>query len=220
MQLLRRLVLAAFPVAACAQPGSSSQSAESTATEDAPCKSDHGPQIFFQSATLGTGPRRAEPALLINGDGFAGVRFTTTRTHTVTGLGAFLFSDCQFCLNQRVFIAVVPLDPVTRLPQTLDLSDAVGYATGSPEYHVPDQIPASFDTVLPASFELPPGTWGLVAGSDRLGAPWSEYELPLDVIPEGSPEFFHYFDDGGAENNPGTWADSGADPYRLFIEGF
>lgn len=173
---------------------------------------------LFETAVLGAAPYALEPARLADGDNFVGVRFTTTRAHTIVGLGAQVFNSCSGCDTQMV-MAVVPLDRVTRLPATTDLHDAVGYGIATVPYADPSQTsdtpPA--DVVFPASFVLRPGTWGLVLASNVLGVPWREGELPLDNVLVDAPQFFHCFSDGGV-GSVCSWADDAStDPMRLFV---
>lgn len=175
--------------------------------------------LLFNTATL---PPQQDlyPAREVDINDFVGVRFTTTEAHEITALGAHIFSGCATCPGTNIAIAVVPLDPTTRLPMTIDLTDAIGYAVGPlpvPTTQHFNPTPASLR--LPVSFELPTGTWGLVVATDVLGANAPDGDMPIDVIPVGTPEFFHCYSDGGV-GDVCSWADDvNPDPHRMFIEG-
>lgn len=175
--------------------------------------------VLFDTATL---PATQDffPARLVDLDNFVGVRFTLTEPHDITALGAHIFDRCATCSGHDIAIAVVPLDPATQLPRTIDLSDALGYAVGP----LPLTTENSFDPTppsleLPVSFTLPAGTYGLVIATGVLGANAYEGDMPIDVTQIGTPQFFHCYSDGGV-GDVCSWADDiNPDPHRMFVVG-
>jgi hypothetical protein len=155
------------------------------------------PITFFESATISPGPHDVVPAWSADDwQPVVGVLLTTSKPYTITGLGAHIRRACEACEASTMVMAIVPLDPTTNLPRTIDLSDAIGSGTAEVP-HWPsttlDEAPPS--TVFPASFELPAGTWGLVVGSNRLGVPQVIADLPLDVEGVGTNRYFVYSTD-------------------------
>ena len=176
-------------------------------------------QVLFDTAALPP-TQDLYPARLVDLDDFVGVRFTLTEAHEITGLGAHIFDTCDTCSGHDIAIAVVPLDPTTRLPRTIDLSDAIGYAVGklplATTQHF-DPTPPSLQ--LPVSFTLPAGTYGLVIATNVLGATAYEGDMPIDVTPIGTPEFFHCYSDGGVGDVCSWGDDINPDPHRMFLTG-
>ena len=158
----------------------------------------HTPATIFESATMRPGPFEPLPAQSTSGEQLLGVRFTTTKPYTVTGIGAHAYTICFSCTGESQtvqFMAIVPIDPATNLPTTTDLMrDAVGFGVAAIPYvtstETQDAAPPS--TVFPADFVLPAGTWGLVIGGGYYDTLLEDILLSTDVVPVGDPQYFRY----------------------------
>jgi hypothetical protein len=222
MSVREAVVAVAALIAACGVDESDEMSNSALRCERPAVTSGTDP-IVFESAVVEPGPHDALPARQIDGDHFAGVQFTTTRTYAVTGLGAHIYTSspsCGDCIPPAVSMAVVPLDASTNLPKTNTLRDAICWTVGPIPYL--QQQPELTSTVFPADFLLPAGSWGLVVASNRFDTTFVAGLLPLDVTPVGAPSYFHYFEGEGVGEGPetGQWVHTmSPDHIRLFVVG-
>jgi hypothetical protein len=219
---MRRLVLLCCAACSAGDPPALPDAAEKAAMVDAsvdPVTPDSPamPRMLFESATVGSGSYEPLPAVSCDGlQPMVGVRFTTTQPYTITSLGAQVRAACETCDAHTMFMAVVPLDAVTNLPATVDLSDAIGSGFAEVAYTPTTTLEtAPPSTMFAASFELPAGTWGLVVGSNALGVPQVEADLSIDVEPVGAPRYFVYSVDSE------RWiATQVGDDSRFFVIGY
>ena len=178
------------------------------------------PSTIYQTATVPSGPYNGLPAASADPSQLRGVRFTTTRAYTITGLGAHVYSYCTSCATLETFMAVLPVDPTTKLPMTFHLNDAIGWAVANLPVWQRGELPESPpSTVFPASFTLPAGTYALVIGSGRRGVPASEALLPIDVDRVQKNEYIFW----NGEGEQGYWANAQVNnttEFRLFVIGY
>ena len=162
--------------------------------------------FLFETATLG--PVGVQGlGIFADADQYIGAKFEVSEQTNVENLGGHIFAD-GFS-SGSVFAAVVPLDPVTDLPSTLDLSDAI-FST----LFLPPR--PSEEVVLDVDFELAPGRYGLVFGSGQWGATGAAL-MPENNEDIGEPEYFSIAFIGSG--SPPTWGNAGFRSCRFFVVG-
>lgn len=223
-----RVAIAACLVAACGTEESQSVLPSRLRCE-MPVEPVFNDPSIFETATAEPGPQDLIPARLLDGKHFVGAAFTTTSTSRVTGLGAQIYTtdpyDCDECTQVQVSMSVLALDPITKLPKTNSLADAICWTVGTvPSVRV-NQLPEPLaSTTFPVDFLLPAGDWGVVIATNRFSTQFRQANLPLDVTPVGTPDYFGYSEaeDVGAGPETGHWEHTDPAnglPVRIFVVG-
>lgn len=135
-----------------------------------------------------------------------GTPFSTTQAYTVTdvGINGGLNPGTG---NNEIFLALVPVDPVTLLPTSQTLSNAV--------FHTVFTAPATnSDLSFNTNFTLAPGQYALIAGSGLFGATGQGF-LTSTETSLGQPTYFIGQPKGGTY----TYHSAGAPFSRFFVDG-
>ncbi len=173
----------------------------------------------LETATLGATGQLPGATFQITNLVYLGAKFTIAETSVVTSIGGHLVGDG----NGDLFAAVVPLVGADSLPLSGPNLDVEGTAAFGTAFTPPG---ASAEVGIFTNFQLDPGNYGLVFGSNQFGATGTGW-MPGNDVDTGGPEYF--FGDVGTS----TWFNGvisnarffmnlapPADPDLIFADGF
>ncbi len=158
------------------------------------------PGVIFQSAVLGPIGHPLNGTFAIDAFTFLGVKFELVNTIQVTAVGGHVVGGF---IDRTLFVAVVPLDPLTDLPSTFDLADALFADT----FTAPE---LSDEVTVPTDFQLNPGRYALLFGSGLFGAT-GQGGAPGNNGDIGSPQYIF------SDNTAQIWRNGGFDSVRFFL---
>lgn len=169
----------------------------------------HTPGEFYALETADLGQTGQTTGLLVvNQNQFIGAKFELTERGNLERMGAHLLG---IGIDIPLFMAIVPLDPITDLPLDRNLTSAIA----ARRFFAPRP---SGEVMVDIDFEIDPGRYGLVIGSGLFDTGGSALTTDND-IEIGFPDDFTGINQVPGDTTTFVWQDSDdiLENSRLFV---